>query len=293
MPIDERARQLFAYFKSYNYKVKESGEVIVFEGIYAADRGQAAAVTFYTFVGEWGVGGEWWRAWWCHRAGLTAWFCCLGHPQHPHTTTTQRRLPQNNPFTNRSNRITPPTSGMGSVALVLSILFPEIGNWWYGLTLVSPLSAVYYYQRGERAEEVSVARTERAYCVCVSGFRTWARNMQLRPQSWLSATGKAADHWPPTAQPRPLLYPPTAPSTNPHHAKTPSVTHQVRVKMVTSDDDKTTDIIVEADQEEIARMAKVGGGGGGWRRWWWAGARVWSNMLLVSLDFLLLLTADR
>lgn len=123
VPIDERARQLFAYFKSYNYKVKESGEVIVFEGIYAADRGQAAAVTFYTFV------------------------------------------------------------GMGSVALVLSILFPEIGNWWYGLTLVSPLSAVYYYQRGERAEEV-------------------------------------------------------------------------RVKMVTSDDDKTTDIIVEADQEEIARMAK-------------------------------------
>jgi hypothetical protein len=51
MPMDERARQLFSYFKSYNYKVKETGEVIVFEGIYAADRGQAAAVTFYTFIG--------------------------------------------------------------------------------------------------------------------------------------------------------------------------------------------------------------------------------------------------
>lgn len=44
--------------------------------------------------------------------------------------------------------------GMASVALVLSILFPSIGNWWYGLTLVSPLSWVYYFQRGERAEEV-------------------------------------------------------------------------------------------------------------------------------------------
>lgn len=46
---------------------------------------------------------------------------------------------------------------MASVALVLSILFPDIGNWWYGLTLLSPLSAVYYFQRGERAEEVSRA----------------------------------------------------------------------------------------------------------------------------------------
>lgn len=31
--------------------MKESGEVITFEGIYAPDRGQAAAVTFYTFAG--------------------------------------------------------------------------------------------------------------------------------------------------------------------------------------------------------------------------------------------------
>lgn len=32
--------------------MKETGEVITFEGIYAADKGQAAAVTFYTFCGE-------------------------------------------------------------------------------------------------------------------------------------------------------------------------------------------------------------------------------------------------
>jgi hypothetical protein len=43
---------------------------------------------------------------------------------------------------------------MASVALVLSILVPKIGNWWYALTALSPLSALYYFQRGERAEEV-------------------------------------------------------------------------------------------------------------------------------------------
>jgi hypothetical protein len=40
-----------SYFKKYNYQIKETGDVITFEGIYAADRGQAAAVTFYTFAG--------------------------------------------------------------------------------------------------------------------------------------------------------------------------------------------------------------------------------------------------
>ena len=52
MPLDARARQIFSYFKRYNYQIKETGEVITFEGIYAADRGQAAAVTFYTFAGK-------------------------------------------------------------------------------------------------------------------------------------------------------------------------------------------------------------------------------------------------
>lgn len=51
MALDVRARQIFSYFKRYNYQIKETGEVITFEGIYAADRGQAAAVTFYTFAG--------------------------------------------------------------------------------------------------------------------------------------------------------------------------------------------------------------------------------------------------
>eukprot|EP00879_Flechtneria_rotunda_P007116 GHRR01007468.1.p1 GENE.GHRR01007468.1~~GHRR01007468.1.p1 ORF type:complete len:279 (+),score=83.80 GHRR01007468.1:163-999(+) len=123
MPLDTRARQVFAYFKRYNYQIKETGEVITFEGIYAADRGQAAAVTFYTFA------------------------------------------------------------GIGSISLVLSILVPSVGNWWYLLTLLSPAAWVYYFQKGERTE-------------------------------------------------------------------------QVRVKMVTSDDETVTDITVEGDREEIERMSK-------------------------------------
>ncbi|KAG2489011.1 hypothetical protein HYH03_012450 [Edaphochlamys debaryana] len=96
MSLDDRARQIFGYFKRYNYSVKATGEVITFEGIYAADKGQAAALVFYVFF------------------------------------------------------------GMASVALVLSILVPSVGNWWYGLTAVSPAAYFYYMQKGTRAEEFKV-----------------------------------------------------------------------------------------------------------------------------------------
>lgn len=46
-------------------------------------------------------------------------------------------------------------TGLGSIALVLSIQFPEIGNWWYGLTLLSPLAGWYYWTNANREEEVS------------------------------------------------------------------------------------------------------------------------------------------
>lgn len=36
MPLDARAKQIFSYFKNYNYVVKSTGEVIVFEGNYKA-----------------------------------------------------------------------------------------------------------------------------------------------------------------------------------------------------------------------------------------------------------------
>jgi len=50
MPLDTRARQIFNYFKNYNYTVKETGEVIVFEGNYRASVGQAAALVLYTAI---------------------------------------------------------------------------------------------------------------------------------------------------------------------------------------------------------------------------------------------------
>lgn len=52
MPLDVRARQIFSYFKKYNYEVKQTGDVIRFEGQYAASKGQAAALTFYVFMGR-------------------------------------------------------------------------------------------------------------------------------------------------------------------------------------------------------------------------------------------------
>lgn len=36
MPLDARAKQIFDYFKNYNYTVKSTGEVITFEGRYQA-----------------------------------------------------------------------------------------------------------------------------------------------------------------------------------------------------------------------------------------------------------------
>lgn len=121
--VKERAKQIMTYFKKYNYDVKEMGEVITFAGLYRADKGAAAALAFYTFV------------------------------------------------------------GMASCALVLSLLVPQVGNAWYLLTLASPAAWFYYFQKGERVEEI-------------------------------------------------------------------------RVKMVTADDEQTTDITLEGDIEEINRFCR-------------------------------------
>ena len=50
--LDIRAKQIFLYFKKYNYEVKQTGETITFSGTYAASRGQAAALVFYVFCGK-------------------------------------------------------------------------------------------------------------------------------------------------------------------------------------------------------------------------------------------------
>ena len=48
-------------------------------------------------------------------------------------------------------------TGLASTALVLSIAAPFGGQNWYYLTLLSPLSGFYYWQRGTRQEEVQVS----------------------------------------------------------------------------------------------------------------------------------------
>jgi hypothetical protein len=44
--------------------------------------------------------------------------------------------------------------GLASAALVLSIAAPFGGNWWYGITLISPAAGAYYLRKGDREEEV-------------------------------------------------------------------------------------------------------------------------------------------
>lgn len=52
MPLDSRARQIYGYFKNYNYELKATGDVIRFVGKYQASKGQAAALVFYVFCGR-------------------------------------------------------------------------------------------------------------------------------------------------------------------------------------------------------------------------------------------------
>lgn len=49
------------------------------------------------------------------------------------------------------------SAGLASTALVLSIAAPFGGSNWYYLTALSPLSGLYYWQRGTRKEEVQVS----------------------------------------------------------------------------------------------------------------------------------------
>jgi hypothetical protein len=46
--------------------------------------------------------------------------------------------------------------GLGSMALVLSILLPDIGAKAYLLTLLSPYAGIYYWNNAQRVEEVSL-----------------------------------------------------------------------------------------------------------------------------------------
>ncbi|RDX64070.1 Protein COFACTOR ASSEMBLY OF COMPLEX C SUBUNIT B CCB1, chloroplastic [Mucuna pruriens] len=45
---------------------------------------------------------------------------------------------------------------LASVALVLTITFPDVGNNWFWITILSPLAGVYYWTRASRKEQIKV-----------------------------------------------------------------------------------------------------------------------------------------
>ncbi|KAF5730831.1 hypothetical protein HS088_TW19G00431 [Tripterygium wilfordii] len=45
---------------------------------------------------------------------------------------------------------------LASVALVLTITFPDFGNNWFGITILSPLAGAYYWKRASRKEQIKV-----------------------------------------------------------------------------------------------------------------------------------------
>ena len=94
--LDDTARRIAGYFRERNYEMQTAGQKVVFEGKYEPNTGQAAYITFCSFV------------------------------------------------------------GLGSFALVLSIVRPELGNYWYLMTLVSPAAGYYYWSKSGRVEKIEV-----------------------------------------------------------------------------------------------------------------------------------------
>ncbi|CAM9981085.1 unnamed protein product, partial [Phaeothamnion confervicola] len=45
---------------------------------------------------------------------------------------------------------------LGTLALVLQIQFPDVGAYWYAITLLSPYAGVYYWQNASRQDRASV-----------------------------------------------------------------------------------------------------------------------------------------
>ncbi|XP_062119745.1 protein COFACTOR ASSEMBLY OF COMPLEX C SUBUNIT B CCB1, chloroplastic [Humulus lupulus] len=45
---------------------------------------------------------------------------------------------------------------LASVALVLTITYPDVGNNWFYLTILSPLAGAYYWKRASRTEQIKV-----------------------------------------------------------------------------------------------------------------------------------------
>lgn len=46
--------------------------------------------------------------------------------------------------------------GLGSLGLVLSVLFPDVGAKAYVITLLSPYAGIYYWNNAQRVDEVAI-----------------------------------------------------------------------------------------------------------------------------------------
>ncbi|GBG79591.1 hypothetical protein CBR_g29738 [Chara braunii] len=95
-PLKQLAGEISSFFTRNNFRIKDSGEIVTFEGTMTPSRGQAAFLVFCTAV------------------------------------------------------------GLASVALVLTITAPQLGQNWYLLTTLSPLAGVYYWTRATRTEQIKV-----------------------------------------------------------------------------------------------------------------------------------------
>ncbi|XP_073057971.1 protein COFACTOR ASSEMBLY OF COMPLEX C SUBUNIT B CCB1, chloroplastic-like [Primulina eburnea] len=93
------AAEILSFFTRNSFSVADRGETIVFEGMMAPNRGQAALLTVCTCI------------------------------------------------------------SLASVALVLTITFPDIGNNWFWITILSPLAGAYYWTRASRKEQIKVKMT--------------------------------------------------------------------------------------------------------------------------------------
>ena len=120
--------------------------------------------------------------------------------------------------------------GLGSTALVLAIVLPEVGNWWYALTLASPLAGQFYWSQAERNELVRVKMVTR-YCAVPRG----GRGRIAPPRANIRWLRTASRSFPCTdAYPR----------------------HRLSPLFLASDDDVTTEVRLEGDKEEIERFRR-------------------------------------
>ena len=121
--------------------------------------------------------------------------------------------------------------GLGSFALVMSILYQDIGDKWYLITLLSPFAGVYYWGNAARKEEVEKPNLDlylELYVLKIPEDMTGQIVLSIFRKK------KKVDNKLPCT-PRPLIL----------------WISQAEVKMLTSDDDMETEITVQGPEEVV------------------------------------------